>query len=110
MHSYQLYGLFRYICFSIGAKNGAAEIASKYLLAESPSLLWFLVMLFDVFAIFWPLLDFLKSENISGVFLVLALYALGIIGARFFPNVFQIWTALSFVVFSIWVSYLENTE
>lgn len=78
---------------------GLNSIISKYVLAESPSQLWFLVMLFDVFALFWPISDFSRTHSCTGAFLVIVLYIIGLVGARLFPNIFQIWTALSFVIF-----------
>lgn len=40
------------------------EIITKFLLANSPSQLWFLWMLFWVFVLFWPLSSVFKRSNI----------------------------------------------
>lgn len=75
------------------------EIVSKYVLATSPSQLWFLVMLFDVFVIFWVLSKFFEKHNVLGTLLALILYGASLFGTSIIPNVFCIWTACRYVVF-----------
>ena len=74
-------------------------IVNKYVLATSPSQLWFLVMLFDVFVIFWLLADFFRKHNFLGTVLALILYVAGIFGAKLIPNIFCIWAACRYVLF-----------
>lgn len=73
-----------------------SDIIDRYLLASSPNQLWFLWMLFWVYLIGYALFKYWFSA--SGVFLVLSLYAVGIIGGKFLPNYFQVWTACKFVI------------
>lgn len=71
----------------------------KYILCISPSQLWFLWMLFGVFAIVWPLRNLIIKKPFVGWIISLVLYGVGAIGGRFIPNVFCIWTACLYVVF-----------
>ena len=75
----------------------ASAIFKNYLLAQSPSQLWFLMMLFVVFMIFWPLSDFFRKHDVLGAVLALGMYGSSLIGGRVIPNVFQIWTAMRYV-------------
>lgn len=76
------------------------DILQKYLLAIAPSQLWFVVMLFVVFILFYPLTNFFEKSNIfiGGAF-CLILYLIGIIGPSYVPNVFNIWSALKYFIF-----------
>lgn len=74
-------------------------VTKKYLLAIDPSQLWFLWMLFGVFAIAWPMRKLLLEKPFTGWTVALVLYGIGIIGRRLFPNVFCVWTACQFVLF-----------
>ena len=80
-------------------KYNWAEILTKYILATSPSQLWFLIMLFDVFIVFWLLGDFFKKHNFLGISLALILYVAGIFGTKIIPNIFCIWTACRYILF-----------
>lgn len=91
--------LFRYIVFGGGDKK---EILQKFVLATNPSQLWFLWMLFDVFILFWFLNGFFLKHNVWGAILVMTLYGIGLLGSKLLPNLFQIWTACTYVVF-FWV-------
>ena len=73
------------------------QIINQYVLGTSPSQLWFLLMLFAVFVIFYPLSNFLAKHDIYGSAVVLLLYGIGLILPRFIPNVFQISTALAYI-------------
>lgn len=75
------------------------EIIRYYVLGESPSQLWFVLALFWIFVIVWPLSNLLKrswffSSVISGV-----LFVIGMIGAKYVPNLFSIFTGLQYFVF-----------
>ena len=46
--------------------DGIKEIIYKFILACNPSQLWFLLMLFWVFIIFWPLGSFFRRHELAG--------------------------------------------
>ena len=60
------------------------DIFTRYILAENPSQLWFLIMLFDVFLFVRPLSDFFIKHTILGGGAALVFYILGIGGGIFF--------------------------
>lgn len=70
-----------------------------FILCIDPSQLWFLWMLFFVFALIWPLRRVLMDRLYLGFFFSGLLFFLGIICDHFFPNVFCIWTAFRYVFF-----------
>lgn len=74
-------------------------MAKKYILCIDPSQLWFLWMLFWVFAIVWPMKNLILEKPALGWVTVLAFYGAGKVGARLFPNLFCIWTAFRYIVF-----------
>lgn len=74
-------------------------VVKKYLFAVDPSQLWFLWMLFDVFAIVWPMRNVMLKKPIMGWIIALALYGIGIVGKQMLPNIFCIWTACQYVSF-----------
>ena len=78
---------------------GAAELFKKYVLCINPSQLWFLWMLFGVFAIVWPLRNVMIEKPVIGWGIAIAFYGIGIVGGHIIPNVFCIWTACQYVVF-----------
>lgn len=74
-------------------------IVKSYLLCISPDQLWFLWMLFGVFAIVWPIRKVLLEKPLAGWIIALGFYGIGLIGRRLIPNVFCIWTACQYVLF-----------
>ena len=76
----------------------------NYVLATSPSQLWFLVMLFNVFIIFWPLSDFFRKHNLAGAVVAIGMYGCSIVGGMILPNIFMIFTALRYVLF-FWIGF-----
>lgn len=86
---------FQYLFF----QPSIAELVEKYVLGTSPSQLWFLLMLFGVFAIMWPLSTLLCKHDVIGAAIVFSLYLLSILGSYAIPNVFQVWTACRYCVF-----------
>lgn len=76
-----------------------ADLIKKYILCINPSQLWFLWMLFDVFAIVWPLRRVMIEKPLVGWTIAIAFYGLGIIGGKFVPNVFCIWTVRQYILF-----------
>lgn len=87
-----------------------SEIVNKYILCTSPSQLWFLWMLFDVFVMVWPLTKILKKNTIA-LLLSAASWVIGLAGGLLFPNIFCIWTSFSYASFFILGMKLrENPE
>ncbi len=80
------------------------KILEKYVLGTSPSQLWFLLMLFTVFAIFWPLSKLFKNLTVAGAGIVLVLYGIGLVLSVSVSNVFQIPTALMYIPF-FWIGF-----
>ena len=76
-----------------------AELFFKYALGESPSQLWFLLMLFNVFLIVDVLSPFVFRNIWIGSSIVLVLYLTGLVGDHFLPNYFQIFTAFKYFAF-----------
>lgn len=71
------------------------DIAVKFAMATSPNQLWFLVMLFVVFIIFWPLSSFVKNHTFASGLLVCIMFCSGFILGRF-GNILQISTAATY--------------
>ena len=76
---------------------GIFEIIKKFVLGTSPSQLWFLLMLFFVFMIFYPLTSFFEEHNVGGAMTVIAFYGIGFVGSMVFPNIFQIFRACMYL-------------
>ena len=76
---------------------GIFEIINKYVLGTSPSQLWFLLMLFFVFMIFYPLTSFFEKHNVGGAITVIAFYGIGFVGSMVLPNIFQIFRACTYL-------------
>lgn len=66
-----------------------------YILGISPAQLWFLLMLFGVFLLFYPLADFVKERQLLGAAVVLGFYGIGLLAP--IPNVFQILRACMYM-------------
>ena len=77
-------------------------IARKFLLAESPSQLWFLMMLFGVFMLVYPVPHPIINNFKTGGMLSAFIYVCGIIGGQFMPNFFQIFAAMQYFLF-FWI-------
>lgn len=80
------------------------EVIKKYALGISPSQLWFLLMLFFVFMLFYPLTSFFEKHNVSGAIVALAIYGVGMVGSMVLPNVFQILTACQYLPL-LWLGF-----
>lgn len=83
---------------------GVTDIIKKFVLGTAPSQLWFLLMLFGVFLIFYPLSDFFAKRNILGAAVVLVIYGVGLLGMATLPNVFQIFRAFGYIPF-FWMGF-----
>lgn len=80
------------------------QIVKSYTLGESPSQLWFLLMLFWVFIIAYPLSKYFRSNPISSASVVIGCWLLGIAGNAVLPNILQIFTALQFIPY-FWIGF-----
>lgn len=68
------------------------DIIKNYVLAISPSQLWFLVVLFNCFIIAWVLSDKIHKNDIVSLFIAIVSYAAGVLGGRWMANIFCVWT------------------
>ena len=73
--------------------NSVKDIVKGYLLGTGPSQLWFLLMLFGVFAIVWGLSEFIHKSVIGSILLSGFFYVIGYAGSHFIDNYFMIWMA-----------------
>ena len=86
------------------------RLIDNYVLCKSPEQLWFLWMLFWVFALVWPVRNTVMAHPALGWAFALALYLVGIMGQRYLPNVFQIWTACQCMLFFLIGMRLRTSE
>lgn len=68
------------------------EFINKYLLGTAPGQLWFLLMLYGVFLLFYPLSTFMKEHQLAGAVVALGIYGVGLVGKSVLPNIFQLFT------------------
>lgn len=85
-------------------KYDVVDIVKRFVLGASPSQLWFLLMLFGVFVIFYPLSNFFERHNVYGAALVILFYGIGLIGQQILPNVFQLCRACSYLPL-FWIGF-----
>lgn len=71
----------------------------KFVLMESPSQLWFLVALFVIFLLFYPLSDYVNKHIVAGICTMIAIYLIGLKANQFFHNIFQICNACKYIPF-----------
>jgi fucose 4-O-acetylase-like acetyltransferase len=69
----------------------------NYILGSSPNQLWFLLMLFDVFIIYWFIGGFCKDHIFLGSLLIIVFQILS--NSHVIPNVFQLSRALGYILF-----------
>ena len=78
------------------------DVVKNYLLGISPNQLWFLLALFLVFAIVWPLSETISKNNIKAIGIGVGFLVIGIAGMKVIRiNVFCIWTALQYILYFI---------
>lgn len=77
---------------------GFWDIIRDYVLGVSPSQLWFLMMLFNVYTIAWIISPVFSKDDKIGLFVIASIYIIGVIGAGIIPNIFQIWTSCKYVL------------
>lgn len=75
------------------------EILLKYFLGTSPSQLWFLLMLFNVFIIVFFMERVIYLSYTKGIIYSLLIYALGLVLGKFFLNLYQMVTACTFFIY-----------
>ena len=86
-------------------------LIKKYIFCIDPSQLWFLWMLFGVFAIIWPLKKVFIEKPAYGWVIAIILYGIGIVGRCLISNVFCVWTACQYVpLFYIGMRIREKEE
>lgn len=88
---------FYFYFFKVGIK----EIGIKYFLGISPSQLWFLLMLFNIFIVIFFIGDFIYSSYYKAIILSIIIYGIGIVGGKFFPNIYQIMSSSKFLIYFI---------
>jgi hypothetical protein len=96
--------------YKIFFKPTVQVLVKKFVLMESPSQLWFLGMLFVVFTLYWPISSFVNRNWVAGGVLALFAYCAGLAGSKFFPNVFQVWTGMKYLIFFYTGCYLRKSE
>lgn len=74
---------------------GAKDIVGNYLFGKSPNQLWFLLMLFWVFAIFWLITDIANKNPLLCGIVVCILYCIGI----FAPSIYCLSRGLQHILF-----------
>lgn len=74
---------------------GTDEVVEKFILGVAPGQLWFLLMLFWVFAIFWPLSGLTRRKPLLCGIIVCVLYVLGI----FSPDYFCFYRGLQYIIY-----------
>lgn len=80
-------------------RPNTSVILKKFVFMESPSQLWFLGMLFVVFMLYWPISNLTDSNIFVGGGITIIYLLLGKVGYNLFPDVFQIWTGMRFVLY-----------
>ena len=82
-----------------------ADVIDRYILGTNPNQLWFLLMLFWVYLIAWPLAGVFNRKPVIGGIVVVGLYVVGMVGSRLFPNYFFIWRSCEYVLF-FWIGFM----
>lgn len=82
-----------------------AEVIKRYVFGTNPNQLWFLLMLFWVYVIAWPLAGVFDKKPVVGGVIVVTLYAVGAVGSRLIPNYFFIWRSCEYVLF-FWIGFM----
>lgn len=78
------------------------DVVKNYLLGINPSQLWFLLVLFFVFIIVWPLSETINNNNIKALGIGIGFLVIGIVGTQAVQiNVFFIWTAIQDILYFI---------
>lgn len=82
----------------------ANTIINRYVLGESPSQLWFLLMLFGVFIIAYPMSNIFRFNTKLSILIVITMWIIGKGLATILPDLFQIFNSLQFILF-FWLGF-----
>lgn len=82
----------------------ANTIINRYVLGESPSQLWFLLMLFGVFIIAYPMSNIFRFNTKLSIHIVITMWIIGKWLATILPDLFQIFNSLQFILF-FWLGF-----
>ena len=63
---------------------GMGTVVEKFVLGKEPAQLWFVLMLFWVFAIFWLISDFVNYHSILGFLIVCSIYCIGMFAPAYY--------------------------
>lgn len=90
-------------------------LLKKYVLCIYPSQLWFLWMLFGVFAASWPLWKIFSENVFAGAAAAIAFYCAGVAGDMILPNIYCIWSScqnilLFYIGIRIWKREENETQ
>lgn len=77
------------------------EVVKSFVLGCSPSQLWFVLALFWIFALVWPISGLLRKNNIFCIISVLILFMLGVVGCKFSANFFCFFTGLQYTIYFV---------
>ena len=80
-------------------RDTVKENAAGIFLGTNPFQLWFLLMLFWVFLIYWPLSRISAANDVLGLAVSVGLFGVGWAGRHFCPDLFQVWTGCQYVIF-----------
>ena len=75
------------------------QLFITYILCIDPSQLWFLWMLFGVFAVIWPIRKLMINRPVIGWFIACIFYVIGKVGNNILPNVFCVWNTCEYILF-----------
>lgn len=78
-------------------------IVNNYILAKSPNQLWFLLMLFIVFVLYYPLSKWMKN-NYYGIIIILLMYKLGLYADETIGNLLMLNRALKYILL-FWIGF-----
>lgn len=82
----------------------AKVIFKNYFIGISPEQLWFLLMLFFVFLVSYPVSKLWKANEIIGIISILTIYGIGFVGNLILPNIFMIFSAFQYVLY-FWIGF-----
>ena len=82
-------------------RYSVSDVINSFAIGKSPAQLWYLLMLFEVFALF-PLFEkLIVKSTIASFAIVGSFWVLGVAGKYFDVNYFQIFTAFCFISYFI---------
>ena len=88
------------IPFHFAFESGTLKkVFLKYILAVSPTQLWYLIMLFGVFVVFYFIADRLQKHPLVNFIAFYGIYGCAAVAAMVIPDYFQCWTILKSLLF-----------